>query len=198
MKPLRLSRSHLAAAPHYVSVAIGAVTLLATALILLAAVFARYVLHNPISGVTELIGSGLMVTIVYLSLSSARHVRVSLIVSRLPHIAQRVAAWIVVTMTVGVLGVAVYATYQGAVDSYRHGEATSGLVRFDIYPFRFLIVLGLLLTLVRVLEMRSGWLESERLDEPAEGLTDKGQAISDAAGLRRQSRHRTSGEGTDG
>lgn len=195
---LRVSRSHLAAAPHYLAAGIGALTLLVTALILLVAVFARYVLNNPIAGVTELLGSGLMVMIVYLSLSSARHVRVSLIVNRLPELAHRVAAWIVVAITVATLGIAVYATYQGAVDSYRNGEATSGLVRFDIYPFRFLIVLGLLLTLIRVLEMRSDWLEPEQPEGPANDAALRGELLANPEGFRHQAIHRPPREGTDG
>ncbi len=157
--------SRLVEVPHRVALAFGALTLLVMATITIAGVFARYVLSSPLAGITELLGEGMMVALIYLSLSSARHIRVSLAVTRLPARARKVVEVAVLATVVVVLLLGVYAAYQAAVASYESGEATTGLRTVPIYPFRFIVMIGLALTVARVLQLGRRWLEADEVDE---------------------------------
>jgi TRAP-type C4-dicarboxylate transport system permease small subunit len=164
VKPGKRS-SRLAEAPHRVSLVLGAAILLVMAAITIAGVFARYVLSRPLAGITELLGEGLMVALIYLSLSSAQHIRVSLIVTRFPPAVRRLVELVVLATVVAVLLVGVYAAYGSAITSYRTGEATTGLRTVPIYPFRFIVMIGLALTVLRVLQLRRRWLQADEFEE---------------------------------
>lgn len=160
---------------HRVALALGAGTLLIIAALTLVGVFARYVLSRPLAGITELTGEGLMVVLIYLSLSSAHHIRVSLVVNKLPVLGRRLVSYLVLAVTGLVLAIAVYAAYEGAITSMLTGEATTGITTIDIYPFRFIVTLGLALSLLRVIQLRTRWLSMSH----DESLPDDARATDD-------------------
>lgn len=153
-----MSRTGIAGLLHRTGLALGGIVLLTMAALTLAGVVARYLLHRPIPGVTEFVGECLMVLVIYFAMSSAYHIRVSVVISRMPSAVQRVVEYAVLLISVVVLSVALYASYQGALVSLETGETTSGVQTIDIYPFRFVIVVGLALTVLRVLQLRRRWL----------------------------------------
>ncbi len=157
---------------HSIALGAGALVLLVMAGIMIAGVVMRYLFNNPIAGVTELVGSGLMVALIYLSLSSAEHIRVTIVVNRLPAAVRRWVERGVIAVSVVVLSIGVYTGWVKAISSYRAGEATEGLVSVAIYPYRFLIVLGLLLTALRALQLGRRWLRGSQ-DEPAAAVAPR-------------------------
>lgn len=167
MKPSAL-RSRIANALTTVSLGAGALTLLVMTAIILAGVFARYLLRRPLPGITELIGEGLIVALIYLSLSSANHIRVSLVVNRLPRSVRKVIDFVVLGVCLVVLAVGVLPAWDSAVQSYRSGEATTGLITYDIYPFRFIIIVGLVLTFIRAADRSRRWLHAGEFGGPAD------------------------------
>lgn len=154
-----VSRTGVADALHRTGLALGGIILLAMAALTLAGVVARYLLHSPIAGATEFVGEGLMVLLIYFAMSSAHHIRVSVIISRLPGAVRRIVDYAVLVIALLVLSAALYASYQGALVSLETGETTSGVRTIDIYPFRFVIVVGFALTILRVLQLRRRWLQ---------------------------------------
>ncbi len=170
----RLIRAGVANAPHRTGLALAGITLLGMAALTLAGVIARYLLHRPIPGVTEFVGECLMVLVIYFAMSSAHHIRVSVVINRLPGMARLAVEYVVLFISVIVLGVAVYASYGGALVSLETGETTSGVQTIDIYPFRFVIVIGLAFTVLRVLQLRRRWLQHPGALDPGDDTSDAG------------------------
>lgn len=163
---------------HAIGLGLAAITLIAITLIVLAGIVARHLVNQPIPGSNELIGSCLMVALVYLSLSSAQHIRITVFTKRLPARARAVIETSVLVVCFAALLVSAYAALGAAIESFVTNEATVGLWTFDIYPYRVIILLGLLLLALRILQQRRGWLagdEFETGDEPA-GLDEPEQA----------------------
>lgn len=170
----RLIPAGVANAPHRIGLALAGITLLGMAALTLAGVIARYVLHRPIPGVTEFVGECLMVLVIYFAMSSAHHIRVSVVINRLPGMARRAVEYVVLVISAMVLSVAVYASYGGALVSLETGETTSGVQTIDIYPFRFVIVIGLAFTVLRVLQLRRRWLQQPGARETGEDRSSHG------------------------
>lgn len=158
---------------HETFLGLAGLVLLGMTAFILAGVWGRYVLNDPIPGVTELIGEGLIVAAIYLALSSAHHIRVSLVVSRLSEGTRRVIDYFVVGICAGVLLLAVWPAAEKALGAYRSGEATTGLVTFQLWPYRAIIVVGVALTAIRAIERGRSWLyadESGMHDAPEPDL----------------------------
>lgn len=160
MSPLS-RKSRIADSIHEKFLGLGGLILLGMAGFILVGVVARYILNSPIPGVTELIGEGLMVALIYLSLSSAHHIRVSLLVNRLPSKARKVVDFFVVGLCAGVLLIGVWPSAEKALGAYRSGEATTGLITFNLWPYRAVIVIGIALTALRAIERGRRWLEAD-------------------------------------
>lgn len=165
-------KSRIADAVHQAFLGVAGLILLLMAGIILTGVVARYILDSPLPGITELIGEGLMVALIYLSLSSAHHIRVSLVITRLPDKVRKFVDFGVVGLCAGVLLLGVVPAAQKAMGAYRSGEATTGLVTFAIWPYRVIVVVGIALTAIRALERGRRWLQADetgmrREDDPA-------------------------------
>ncbi|MQA07163.1 MAG: TRAP transporter small permease subunit [Pseudonocardiaceae bacterium] len=149
---------------HAAALGLAAVTLIAITVIVLAGVFSRHVLNRPIPGSNELIGSCLMIALVYLSMSSADHIRITVFVKRLPPRLRAGIDTAVLFVCFVALLVSAYAALGAAIESFVTNEATVGLWTFDIYPYRIVILLGLLLLAMRIVEKGRAWLSSETVE----------------------------------
>ncbi|AXK33673.1 TRAP transporter small permease [Streptomyces armeniacus] len=158
---------------HDVSAHLAGAVLILITLIVLAGVASRAVFGQPVPASNELIGSCLMVALVYLSLSAATHIRITVVTRRLP------PAWTVWTeravlvFSAAGLAFAAWAALSMAVTSFRTGESTVGLYTFDIAPFRLLIFAGVVLLLLRLVREGRSWLaeetqETHEAHEPAQ------------------------------
>lgn len=180
MSPLT-RKSRIADSIHDKILGLGGLILLTMAGIILAGVVARYILNSPIPGVTELIGEGLMVALIYLSLSSAHHIRVSLIINRLSGRARKVVDFFVVGLCAAVLLIGIWPSAEKAIGAYRSGEATTGLITFNLWPYRAVIVLGIALTAARAIERGRRWLEADESGMRAEPELEQEGLVDGAA-----------------
>ncbi|MDT0381094.1 TRAP transporter small permease subunit [Streptomyces sp. DSM 42041] len=165
--PRRGGRAALDGIHHIAANLAGAVLILIT-LIVLAGVGSRLFFGQPLPAANDLIGSCLMVALTYLALSSSLPIRITVVTRRLPkRVARGVDGCVVAVCATGV-ALAVWAALAIAVNAFRTGESTVGLYTFDIAPFRFLIVVGLLLLLLRIVRSGGAWLAGEGEDEDEE------------------------------
>lgn len=164
----RSRRQHVAAVLRTATAVVAGLILIVMAALMIVGVFARYVLHEPLPGITDIVGDMMMVAVVYLAVPSARHIRVSVVVSRLHGRVRTVVDTISLLIVIAVLAVGIYAAYVQAMASYASGESTTGVITIHLYPFRLLVLLGLVLTLLRVLAVRSKWLALEEETTTAE------------------------------
>lgn len=105
----------------------------------------RKVFNQPLEGTLE-ITEALLPTLVFLSLALTQfrkgHIRVTLMIRNLPFRIQHSLS--VAAMIIGFgffLWVAV-ATWGVAMESFAIGEGESGVIRFPIYPIKFIVFLG--------------------------------------------------------
>lgn len=150
---------------HDVAANLAGAVLIVITLVVLAGIASRLLFGQPIPASNELIGSCLMVALTYLALSSALHIRITALTRRLPEKFARWAENVVVAVSAVGLALAVWAALSIALLSFRTEESTVGLYTFDIAPFRFLIVVGLLLLLLRVVRERRSWLTEDTHDD---------------------------------
>lgn len=153
---------------HSVALGLSAVTLLCIAVIVLAGVVARLLFDQPIPGSNELIGSCLMIALVYPALSSTQHIRITLFTKRMPKKVREGVEIVVLVLCTVTLLFGAYAALGVAIESFVTDETTLGLWTFDIYPFRFIILIGLLLMAMRIVERGRSWLRESDVESEVE------------------------------
>lgn len=146
---------------HHIAANLAGAVLIIITLIVLAGIGSRLFLGQPLPATNDLIGSCLMVALTYLALSSSLPIRITVLTRRLPARLARGVESLVVAISAAGVALAVWAALAIAVEAFRTGESTVGLYTFDIAPFRFLIVAGLLLLLLRIVRSRRAWLDDE-------------------------------------
>lgn len=108
---------------------------------------------RPVQGVSEMAVFALVAT-VYLGLSHCEerrsHIRVEFFMDRLP---PRARIWSDLSdhaVALAFMGLASYAAYGNAMDSFRTGEAIAGTVPLPVYPVKFVIFIGCLFYLFQL------------------------------------------------
>jgi TRAP-type C4-dicarboxylate transport system permease small subunit len=150
---------------HAVALAVAASVLILITAIILVGVVVRLVFDRPIPSSNELIGSCLMVALIYLSISSAHHIRITLFVGRFPPNVQRGVESAVVVVCVLGLVAAAYAALGAALESFLTNESTVGLFTFDLFPYRLLIFVGVVLLAIRIGTGGRRWLQMDRTED---------------------------------
>lgn len=130
---------------------IGISCVLIMVLLVFANVVGRYIFREPIFGtyemVTILTGTIAAFGIAYCAVAKA-HVRVDLVVSRLPRRTQAIIDSIMGIIAIGVLSLATWQTYELMMTQIARGRIV-GHLDIPLYPFGGLIAFGIgLLTLV--------------------------------------------------
>ncbi|WP_181764981.1 TRAP transporter small permease [Streptomyces albidus (ex Kaewkla and Franco 2022)] len=147
---------------HDLAANLAGAVLIVIALIVLAGIASRALFGRPIPSSNEFINSCLMIALIYLSLSAASHLRITVFTRRLPPKWAVPVERVVLGVCVAGLSVTAWAALTTAVMSARTEESTVGLYTFDIAPFRFLIFAGICLLLLRVVREGRAWLAEER------------------------------------
>lgn len=114
-------------------------------------VFMRYVLAKPIHGVLEITEEILMIGVVFLTLASAPHIRVTFITERFrPEIRAkiRIVSLIPVILFFIILD---WKSLLQAAFSFSKEETSWGLIPFPMYPSRFVVFLGFTFLTLRLL-----------------------------------------------
>jgi TRAP-type C4-dicarboxylate transport system permease small subunit len=108
-------------------------------------VVGRYVLNSPIPGAYEL-NEFLMVAVVFLPLALVQagqgHVRVELVLNRLPFRARLVMETIALIVALALYGLITWYGLQDALTNLRVGEHTIGLVSLPVWPSQMLVPVG--------------------------------------------------------
>lgn len=159
---------------HSVAANLAGGVLIVIALVVLAGIASRAVFGRPIPSSNELIGSCLMVALIYLAVPAASHLRITVLTRRLPPRAKVFTERAVLGISAAGLAAAAWAALTTAVFSIRTGESTVGLHTFAIGPFRLLIFAGICLLLLRVLREGRSWLKEEKPEHELQRDTDTG------------------------
>ena len=136
--------------------AIAALALLAMCLLITGGVFVRYVFAIPVIWVPEIVGY-FMVVLVFLGLGEAmlagRHIRIDLLVGRLPRRARDILELLTLTLSTGVAGLFAWHGFRTMLRSYEFGRSDAfGLLNTPLYIPQLALPIGLfILTLVLAL-----------------------------------------------
>lgn len=152
-----------------VSAVLASLTTFALALSITTDVIIRLTTGSSLPGLVEL-SETLLVALVFLGVSYTAyiggHVAMSLVTDRLP---ARWKGWVRALanlLVVGVLVWLIYATGERAIQSYASGEYKFGLTQFPLWPARWAIVIGLVVT-VPVALLRLSVAIRDALERPA-------------------------------
>lgn len=167
-------------ASYFASIAAAILsTLIAFALV--AEVTAREVVGQSIPGVHEAVRT-LLVAIVFLAVpfgeQTGTHVRVTLLTGRLPTRIQSAVRAAALGAALYIVALMLQFSFARAQESYAMGEHVFSIVRFPIWPARWIIVLGLtLLTLelaIKVIEYAlSAWRGAVRTSAAHQAVGDR-------------------------
>jgi TRAP-type C4-dicarboxylate transport system permease small subunit len=114
-------------------------------------VLMRYVFAKPIHGVLEITEEILMIAVVFLTLASAPHIRVTFITERFrPEVRARIRVISLIPVILFFVIVDWKSLLQAAF-SFSKGETSWGLIPFPLYPSRFVVFLGFTFLTLRLL-----------------------------------------------
>ena len=130
---------------------------------------------QPIPATFEFMGAMMVVT-VFLAVSFAqykrRHIRVEVIVKLLPASLQKVADVIQFALSAAVFIMIAWFTWPAAIHAFNVGEYAPGLIKFPLWPARFVLAFGATLMTVQCLfDMLGVVFKSFRVDTDDE-MTD--------------------------
>ena len=130
---------------------------------------------RPIPATFEFMGAMMVVT-VFLAVSFAqhkrRHIRVEVLVKLLPASLQRIADVIQFALSAAVFIMIAWFTWPAAIHAFNVGEYAPGLIKFPLWPARFVLAFGATLMTVQCLfDMLGVVFKSFRID-PDDEMTD--------------------------
>ena len=130
---------------------------------------------QPIPATFEFMGAMMVVT-VFLAVSFAqhkrRHIRVEVLVKLLPTSLQKVADVIQFALSAAVFVMIAWFTWPAAIHAFNVGEYAPGLIKFPLWPARFVLAFGATLMTVQCLfDMLGVVFKSFRVD-PDDDMTD--------------------------
>ena len=130
---------------------------------------------RPIPATFEFMGAMMVVT-VFLAVSFAqhkrRHIRVEVLVKLLPASLQKIADVIQFALSAAVFIMIAWFTWPAAIHAFNVGEYAPGLIKFPLWPARFVLAFGATLMTVQCLfDMLGVVFKSFRID-PDDDMTD--------------------------
>lgn len=144
---------------------LAGLVLLGMMLLMVYNVVARTWFDAPVDGIVSIVGEALMVAMVYLALSTPIHISIRIVVQYLPATLARYIDLLTWAVSVAVLAIAGWASWGRAVISYQLSERTVGTFTFELYPYKFLVAVGLFATAVHVLLIGRRWVAGVREEE---------------------------------
>lgn len=119
--------------------------------LIMADVLMRYAFAKPIHGVLEITEEVLMIAVVFLTLASAPHIRVTFITERFR---PEVRATIRILSLIPAILFFIILDWKSLLQaefSFNKGETSWGLIPFPLYPSRFVVFLGFTFLTLRLL-----------------------------------------------
>lgn len=131
---------------------IAALSTFAMLLLVVANVTGRYAFNAPITGAFEITES-LLVVIIMLGLALTQyhdgHIRVTILTRRMPSWHARAAKVASLVISAAFFVWCAYASWKFAYQSYSFNEQEWGTITFPLYPFKFVVFLGVVLLAVQ-------------------------------------------------
>ena len=122
--------------------------------LVVANVIGRYLFNSPITGAFEITES-LLVVVIMLGLGLTQyhdgHIRVTILTRRMPRAWARLAKIGALLLGAVFFAWCAYASWKFAYESYSFNEQEWGTITFPLYPFKFVVFLGVILLTVQFL-----------------------------------------------
>ena len=119
---------------------------------LTADVTGKYLFNQPIHGTSEIVGYYLMIAIVFLSLPIVEHYNKSIYVeifyNLMPRAAKIACLGLVYVLQVAFFGVLAKQSFQDAIEATLKRDVVEGIVRIDVWPARYMLLIGFVLAAV--------------------------------------------------
>jgi TRAP-type C4-dicarboxylate transport system permease small subunit len=126
----------------------SAVSTFAMLVLVVANVIGRYLFNAPITGAFEITES-LLVVVIMLGLGLTQyhdgHIRVTILTRRMPPAWARLAKICALLLGAVFFAWCAYASWKFAYESYSFNEQEWGTITFPLYPFKFVVFLGVVL-----------------------------------------------------
>lgn len=119
--------------------------------LIIADVFMRYAFSKPINGVLEITEEVLMISVVFLTLASAPHIRVTFITERFRARTRGILRIVSLSPVLVFFVILDGRSFLNAVFSYSKRETSWGVIPFPLYPSRFLVFVGFTLLTLRLI-----------------------------------------------
>ncbi len=125
----------------------------------------RYLLSMPIKGSYEISENILMISIVFFALSRSNHVRVTLVVSKLPWRIQRLMSQLMLLVSIILFFLMTWQSGFMFYVSWSQKEIHDGILSFPLYPGRMIVLMGVLLLSLKLVMRFLKSLGAEREEE---------------------------------
>lgn len=131
---------------------VAAISTFAMLVLVVANVIGRYMFNAPITGAFEITES-LLVVVIMLGLALTQyhdgHIRVTILTRRMPPAWARLARICALMLGAVFFAWCAYASWKFAYESYSFNEQEWGTITFPIYPFKFVVFLGVVLLAIQ-------------------------------------------------
>jgi len=133
-----------------ISIAAASTGAIAMMLLITTDVFLRFFFSAPIKGSYEIAENILMISIVFLALSQAKHVSVTLITERLPKPMQHYIGQVVLFMVIILFFLMAWQSGFMFYVSWSQREIHDGILAFPLYPSRLIVFIGVFLFFLKL------------------------------------------------
>jgi len=131
---------------------VAAISTFVMMVLVVANVIGRYLFNKPITGAFEITES-LLVVIIMLGLALTQyhdgHIRVTILTRRMPPWWARFAKICALIIGAVFFSWCAYASWEFAYQSYSFNEQEWGTITFPLYPFKFVVFLGVVLLTIQ-------------------------------------------------
>jgi TRAP-type C4-dicarboxylate transport system permease small subunit len=131
---------------------VAAISTFVMMLLVVANIIGRYLFNAPITGAFEVTES-LLVVIIMLALALTQfhdgHIRVNIVTRRMPPIWAHLARICALVLAVLFFLWCAYASWNFAYESYTFKEQEWGTITFPLYPFKFVVFIGIVLLAIQ-------------------------------------------------
>jgi TRAP-type C4-dicarboxylate transport system permease small subunit len=155
---------------------VAAVSIFIMMILVVANILGRYLFNKPIAGAFE-VTEALLVVIIMLALAVTQyqdaHIRVTIVTRRMPPYWAHIARIFSLALGAVFFAWCAYATWLFAAQSYSFNEQEWGTITFPLYPFKFVVFIGVVLLAIQfVFDTISEVMKPapEQQSTPVEGL----------------------------
>jgi TRAP-type C4-dicarboxylate transport system permease small subunit len=132
--------------------AVSAISIFIMMILVSANIVGRYLFNAPITGAFE-VTEALLVVIIMLGLALTQyhdgHIRVTILTRRMPPVWAHTAKVCALVLGAVFFAWCGYASWKFAYESYSFNEQEWGTITFPLYPFKFIVFIGIVLLAIQ-------------------------------------------------